>query len=171
MSTTTNGSQNIQLFALEDEIALEDDMFKLEFMHSLGEEFVDVVEVAGEFIRDVAIVEIIDDDRKYYCVWDINLVTEVVTRTNKLHILSYHLRAEHETQAATIQCQLAQFICNNACKLYFFYPFFSCLLVHIMYTRYKYIEIVQLTNFVSYYGYCPVTRCFCGSRGAILPGL
>ena len=66
MSTSANGSQNIQLSALDDEISLEDDKFKLKYMHNFGEEFVDTVEVAGEFIRDVVIVEIIDDDCKHY---------------------------------------------------------------------------------------------------------
>ena len=53
-------------------------------MHTFGEEFFDVVEVGGEFIRHVATVEIIDNDRKHflvttYFVWNINAVTELVT--------------------------------------------------------------------------------------------
>ena len=82
--TNSHGIQNIQLTALEDEIALEDDQFKLQYVHTFGEEFFDVVEVGGEFIRHVATVEIIDNDRKHflvttYFVWNINAVTELVT--------------------------------------------------------------------------------------------
>ena len=65
MSTNSAGTQNINLAALDDDIALEHDMFLLQFVHNTGQEFVDVVEIRGEFVRHRATVEIIDTDRKY----------------------------------------------------------------------------------------------------------
>ena len=65
MSTGITGSQDISLNAVDDDIALEQDTFLLKYVHNNGEEFVDVVEVMGEFVRNTATVEIIDNDRKY----------------------------------------------------------------------------------------------------------
>ena len=65
MSTNFGGAPAISLTALDDDIALEDDTFLLKYVHNLGTEFVKVVEVDGEFVRDMATVKIIDTDRKY----------------------------------------------------------------------------------------------------------
>ena len=49
----------------EDVIALEyDDSFILKYTHDIGAGFVELVEAQGEFIRDTAIVKIIDNDGK-----------------------------------------------------------------------------------------------------------
>ena len=49
---------------MEDDIALESDTFLLKYVHIIGEEFVDLAEDAGEFIRHIATVEIIDTNSK-----------------------------------------------------------------------------------------------------------
>ena len=59
------GAPSITLTAMDDDIAMEQDTFLLKYVHTNGEEFVDVVEGMGEFIRHMATVEIIDTDSKY----------------------------------------------------------------------------------------------------------
>ena len=59
-----DNSANIRLFTTNNEITLEyDDTVILRFRAQLPG-FVQNVQNAGEFIRDVAIVNIIDNDRK-----------------------------------------------------------------------------------------------------------
>ena len=65
VGTNFAGVQSITLTAVDDDIALENDTFLLNYVHIIGEKFVDVVEVRGEFVRHLATVEIIDNDRKY----------------------------------------------------------------------------------------------------------
>ena len=51
---------------MDDNIALEGkEMFKLNYVNTVMDEFVDVVENMGEFVRNEATVYITDDDRKY----------------------------------------------------------------------------------------------------------
>ena len=65
MSAGILGSQSIQLSAVDDDIFNEgDERFTLNYAHNNGPEFVDVVEVMGEFIRHTATVIIIDNDCK-----------------------------------------------------------------------------------------------------------
>ena len=66
VAVTTNfaGSRNIQLSAVDDDIAEGDERFTLNYVHNLGSEFVDVIEDWGEFLRDTATVIIIDNDCK-----------------------------------------------------------------------------------------------------------
>ena len=67
VAVTTNfaGSQNIQLSAVDDDMANEgDERFTLNYVHNLGSEFVVVVERGGEFLRETATVIIIDNDCK-----------------------------------------------------------------------------------------------------------
>ena len=59
-----DNSASIRLFTTNDEITLEyDDTIILRFV-AQREGFVQTVQNAGEFIRDFAIVNIIDNDRK-----------------------------------------------------------------------------------------------------------
>ena len=65
MTTGSTGNHNIQLSAVDDDIANEnDERFTLQFVHSFGQEIFDVVENLGEFLRDTATVIIIDSDCK-----------------------------------------------------------------------------------------------------------
>ena len=69
MSSGYTGNSNIQLTAKSDDIALEnDDRFNLKFVHKYGQEIFDVVNNMGEYLRDTAVVEIIDDDREYIVI-------------------------------------------------------------------------------------------------------
>ena len=65
VSTNFAGARSISLTAVDDDIALENDTFLLKYVHNIGEKFVDLVEDAGEFLRHMATVEIIDNDSKY----------------------------------------------------------------------------------------------------------
>ena len=67
MSSGFSGNSNIPLTAKSDDIALEnDDRFNVKFVHVFGPEVFDVVTNLGEYLRDTAVVEIIDNDREYY---------------------------------------------------------------------------------------------------------
>ena len=64
VTTGGTGNHNIQLSAVDDDIANEsDERFTLQFVHT-HEEVFDVVENMGEFLRDTATVIIIDNDCK-----------------------------------------------------------------------------------------------------------
>ena len=66
MSSSNTGNSNILLTAKSDDIALEnDDRFNVKFVHAFGSEIFDVVNNMGEYLRDTAVVEIIDDDCEY----------------------------------------------------------------------------------------------------------
>ena len=65
VTTGDTGNHNIQLSAVDDDIANEsDERFTLQFVHSVGPEVFDVVNNMGEFLRDTATVIIIDNDCK-----------------------------------------------------------------------------------------------------------
>ena len=65
VTTGNAGSRSIQLSAVDDDIANEnDERFTLQFVSSFGPEIFDVVENLGEFLRDTATVIIIDSDCK-----------------------------------------------------------------------------------------------------------
>ena len=69
MGSGTSGNSNILLTAKSDDIALEnDDRFNLKFVHAFGQEIFDVVNNMGEFLRDTAVVEIMDDDCEYIII-------------------------------------------------------------------------------------------------------
>ena len=66
MSSGSTGNSNIPLTTKSDDIALEsNDRFNLKFVHAFGEGIFDVVNNMGEYFRDTAVVEIMDDDREY----------------------------------------------------------------------------------------------------------
>ena len=65
MSIGVLGSQSIQLSAVDDDIANEgDERFILNYVHNNGQEFVEVAENLGEFVRHTATVIIVDNDCK-----------------------------------------------------------------------------------------------------------
>ena len=69
MSSGGTGNSNISLTAKSDDIALEnDDRFTLKFVHAFGSEIFDVVNNMGEYLRDTAVVEIMDNDREYIII-------------------------------------------------------------------------------------------------------
>ena len=65
VTTGFSGSHNIQLSAVDDDIANEnDERFTLQFVHTHGPEVFDVVNNMGEFLRNTTTVIIIDNDCK-----------------------------------------------------------------------------------------------------------
>ena len=69
MSSGDTGNSNIPLTAKSDDIALEnDDRFNLKFVHAFGPEIFYVLDNEGEYLRDTAVVEIMDDDCEYIII-------------------------------------------------------------------------------------------------------
>ena len=69
MSSGGTGYSNISLTAKSDDIALEnDDRVNLKFVSKFGQEIFDVLGNMGEYLRDTAVVEIMDDDCEYIII-------------------------------------------------------------------------------------------------------